>query len=114
MRQRHAAARENAAYEAFTAFDPAVEAPPDVVSVEVAPCALAPADAASVEVAPFAVALAFEPDVAPAVSFTDERSMLPPSHFDWITLMTPFEFRELTALAMAVFKSELLSSTPTQ
>ena len=40
--------------------------------------------------------------------------MLPPSHFDWITLMTPLEFRELTALAMAVFKSELLSSTPTQ
>ena len=93
-----------------------MDAPPDVVSVEVAPCALAPADVASVEVVPLAVAsdFAFAPDVAPAESYTDERSILPPSHFDWITLITPLEFRELTALAMAVFKSELLSSTPTQ
>ena len=93
-----------------------MDVPPDVVSVEVAPCEVEPVVAASVEVVSLAVVsdFAFAPDVAPAVSFTDERSMLPPSHFDWITLMTPLEFRELTALAMAVFKSELLSSTPTQ
>ena len=94
-------------------MEPAVDTPAED---EASLCSLVPADAESVEVAPFVVEsdFAFAPDVAPAVSFTDERSMLSPNHFDWITSITPFEVSEEIAPATAVLSSELPSSTPTQ